>query len=72
MTSQFITRSGIEDLCEEEQQSKFSALVNDLIAHAAHAGGEGLRPGLARNGRGGAEPQAGAESPPAFAEVLIR
>jgi hypothetical protein len=31
MTSQFITRNEIEDLCEEELQSKFSALVNDLM-----------------------------------------
>ena len=31
MHSQFIVRSEIEDLCEEELQSKFSALVNDLM-----------------------------------------
>jgi hypothetical protein len=31
MYSQFIVRSEIEDLCEEELQSKFSALVNDLM-----------------------------------------
>ena len=29
--SQLITRNEIEDLCEEELQSKFSAIMNDLI-----------------------------------------
>ena len=31
MSSQFIVRSEIEDLCEEELQSKFSTLVNVLM-----------------------------------------
>jgi hypothetical protein len=30
MSGQFITRPEIEDLCEEELQSKFCALINDL------------------------------------------
>ncbi len=31
MSSQFITRNEVEDLCEEELKSKFSAIMNDLL-----------------------------------------
>ena len=69
--SQMITRNEVEDLCEQELQSKFCALMQDLIRFADHAERTRDGAGVARNGRGGAEPQAGIEAALACAEVLL-
>jgi len=69
--SQFITRNEVEDLCEQGTAIEVlrpHAGPDPVVEHAQRTR-NGAR--LARNGRGGAEPQAGREAALSGAEVLV-